>query len=64
VLAHGRTGDVFVIKDGDMVEKRAVTLGPVSQQTAIILSGVTASERLASGNLAGLKDGDRVTIAQ
>jgi RND family efflux transporter MFP subunit len=64
VLAHGRTGDVFVIKDGDMVEKRAVTLGPVSQQTAIILSGVTAGERLASGNLAGLKDGDRVTIAQ
>jgi RND family efflux transporter MFP subunit len=63
VQAHGRTGDVFVIKDGDTVEKRAVALGPVSQQTAMILSGVTAGERLASGNLAGLKDGERVKIA-
>jgi hypothetical protein len=35
----------------------------VSQQTAMILSGVTAGERLASGNLAALKDGERVKIA-
>jgi RND family efflux transporter MFP subunit len=64
VQAHGRTGDVFIIKDDNTLEKRSVALGPVSAQTAVILSGVTAGETLASGELARLRDGDRVKIAQ
>ena len=64
VQAHGRTGDVFVIKEDGVLEKRSVALGPVSQQTAVILSGVIAGDQLASGNLAGLKDGEAVKIAE
>ncbi len=63
VLAHGRTGDVFIIKDDDTLEKRSVALGAVSGQTAVILSGVTAGERLAAGELSRLHEGDRVKVA-
>ena len=64
VMAHGRTGDVFVITDGDTLEKRSVALGPVSQQTIVILSGMTAGEQLVAGNLSTLHDGEKVKIAQ
>lgn len=63
VVAHGRTGDVFVVTGGGVIEKRAVALGPVSQKTAVILSGVAAGDRLVDGNLATLKDGQQVRIA-
>jgi len=41
-----------------------VALGPVSQQTIVILSGMTAGEQLVAGNLSTLHDGEKVTITQ
>lgn len=64
VQAHGRTGDIFVIKDGDTLEKRSVALGLATQQSVVILSGLTAGEQLVAGNLSGLHDGEKVKIAQ
>ncbi|MBN9587426.1 MAG: efflux RND transporter periplasmic adaptor subunit [Alphaproteobacteria bacterium] len=64
VQAHGRTGDIYVIKEDDTLEKRSVALGPVSQQTAVILSGVMAGEKLAAGDLSNLRDGEQVKIAE
>lgn len=63
VVAHGRTGDVYVVSGDGVIEKRAVALGPVSQKTAVILSGVAAGDRLVDGNLTALKDGQQVRIA-
>jgi hypothetical protein len=62
VQAHGRTGDIFVVKDDDTLEKRSVALGPVSPQSVVILSGVTAGEQLVAGNLSGLHEGEKVRI--
>jgi hypothetical protein len=38
------------------------TLGAQTQQGVTILSGLSAGERLAAGDLSQLKDGDRVRI--
>ena len=62
VQASGRTGVVYVIGSEDRIEKRDVALGPQTQQGMTILSGLSAGERLAAGDLSRLKDGDRVKI--
>jgi HlyD family secretion protein len=60
VEMNGRTGSVFVIGEGDTVEKRDVALGLKSPQSVVILSGVSAGDRLAAGDLGKLHDGDKV----
>ncbi|HKQ46035.1 MAG TPA: efflux RND transporter periplasmic adaptor subunit [Rhizomicrobium sp.] len=60
VLGSGRTGSVFVIAADDKIERREVALGPASQQSVTILSGISAGERLAGDNLDKLHDGDRI----
>ncbi|HKY18757.1 MAG TPA: efflux RND transporter periplasmic adaptor subunit [Rhizomicrobium sp.] len=60
VLGSGRTGSVFVIAADDRIERREVALGPASQQSVTILSGISAGERLAGDNLDKLHDGDRI----
>ncbi len=62
VQTSGRTGVVYVIGSEDKIEKRDVALGPQTQQGVTILSGLSAGERLAAGDLSKLKDGDRVKI--
>jgi RND family efflux transporter MFP subunit len=62
VEVNGRTGSVFLIGEGDTVEKREVALGLKSQQSVVILSGVSAGDRLAAGDLGKLHDGDKVKI--
>jgi len=67
VLAAGqnaKTGSVFVIGDGDKIEKREVALGLKTQQNITILSGISAGDRLAGDNLDKLHDGDRVKIQE
>ena len=62
VQVNGRTGVVYVIGSEDKIEKRDVALGPQTQQGVTILSGLSAGDRLAAGDLSRLKDGDRVKI--
>jgi HlyD family secretion protein len=62
VEVNGRTGSVFLIGEGDTVEKREVALGLKSPQSVVILSGVSAGDRLAAGDLGKLHDGDKVKI--
>jgi RND family efflux transporter MFP subunit len=64
VQANGRTGSVFVLGENDTVEKRDVALGLKTDQAVVILSGIAPGDRLASGDLAKLHDGDRVKVEQ
>jgi RND family efflux transporter MFP subunit len=60
-VAGGGTGTVFVVH-GDTVERRAVRLGAGSGDTATILSGLTAGERVAVGDFSQLKDGAKIRV--
>ncbi len=62
VLVQGKTGTVFVMKDDGTVEKRDVALGLKTQASVVILSGLTAGDRLAGDSLDKLHDGDRVKV--
>jgi RND family efflux transporter MFP subunit len=57
------TGAVFVIH-GDTVERRVVRLGARSADGQVVLSGLSAGERVALGDFSKLKDGARVKIAE
>jgi RND family efflux transporter MFP subunit len=64
VQGSGTTGAVFVVHD-DRVERRAIRLGTSSSSDSIIvLSGLTAGERVAVGDFTQLKDGARIRIEQ
>ena len=63
VLGSGAIGSVFVVH-GDSVEQRAVRLGAGGADGVLILSGLTAADRVAAGDLTALKDGARIRIAQ
>jgi hypothetical protein len=64
VRAAGRTGTVFLVKDDGTVEKRDVALGLKTAQAVTVLSGISAGDRLAAGDLSKLHDGDRVKTAE
>ncbi len=59
--AGADTGVVFLVH-GDKVERRAVKLGVASAGNQIILSGVTAGDRLAVGDLSKLSDGIAIRV--
>ncbi len=62
VQASGDTGVVFVLNE-DHVERRSVRLGARISAGQIVLSGLTAGARLASGDLEKLTDGAKVRVA-
>ena len=64
VQVNGRTGSVFVLGENDTVEKREVALGLKTDQAVVVLSGIAPGDRLASGDLSKLHDGERVKIAE
>ena len=64
VRVNGRTGTVFLVKDDGTVEKREVALGLKTSQAVTVLSGITAGDRLAAGDLTRLQDGSRVKAAE
>ena len=64
VQVHGATGTVFLVKEDGTVEKRDVALGLKTPQAVVILSGIAAGDRLVSGELDKLHDGDRVKTAE
>jgi RND family efflux transporter MFP subunit len=63
VQESGATGAVYVLHD-DTVERRAVRLGASGGESITVLSGLTAGERVASGDLSRLKDGSKVRVEQ
>ena len=63
VQASGETGVVFILR-GDIVERRAVRLGASSGDNATVLSGLSAGDRVAIGDLTQLKDGAKVRVEQ
>lgn len=63
VLDDNGSAAVFVIKD-DKVERRAVKVGAKDNQGVQVLSGVSAGERLAAGDLSKLHDGATVKVTQ
>ena len=62
VQVSGDTGVVYVLTD-DRVERRSVRLGARTSAGQIVLSGITAGARLATGDLDKLTDGARVRVA-
>jgi len=64
VEANGRTGSVFLIRDGDTVERRDVALGLKTAQSVTVLSGLSGGDRLAAGDLSKLHDGDKVKVLE
>jgi RND family efflux transporter MFP subunit len=63
VQISGATGVVFVLR-GDVVERRAVRIGVSNSDSATVLSGLAAGERVAIGDFAQLKDGAKVRVEQ
>jgi RND family efflux transporter MFP subunit len=61
VQASGDTGVVFVLND-NRVERRTVRLGGRVAAGQVVLSGITAGARLATGDLTKLTDGARVRV--
>jgi multidrug efflux system membrane fusion protein len=67
VTALVREGDdafVYVLGEGDIVHRRKVTAGLVSDQAAEILTGIEEGERVVSEGAAGLPDGAKVAIRE
>jgi RND family efflux transporter MFP subunit len=64
VLGSGRSGSVFLIGENGAVEKRDVALGLKTAQSVAILSGISAGDRVVSGGLDKLHDGDKVKIQE
>ncbi len=63
VNANGDTGVVFVIH-GNEVERRTVRLGARTPEGQTLLSGVTAGEQLATGDLSKLTDKARIRVEE
>ncbi len=63
VRKDGERDVVFVIR-GDRVERRAVGLGPAPGDEAVVLSGITAGERVVVEGPADLKDGAAVSVEE
>jgi len=61
VQGAGDAGVVFVIKD-KAVERRAVKLGGKGPDGQVVLSGISAGDKLAVGDLSKLQDGTKISI--
>ncbi len=61
VQGSGDTGVVFVL-NGNRVERRSVRLGARLDAGQIVLSGLTAGTRVATGDLGQLSDGAKVRV--
>ncbi len=54
-------GVVFVV-NGELVERRAITVGGTTADGVLVTSGLRSGERAATGALGALRDGARITI--
>lgn len=63
VQAQGATGVVFVL-NGEKLERRAVKLGGRGTDGQQVISGLSASDKVVSGDLTKLSDGLKVKLAE
>lgn len=63
VQVNGDTGVLFVIKS-DKLERRAVRLGGKSSDGIHVLSGISAGDSVAVGDMSKFSDGAKVKIAE
>lgn len=63
VQVSGETGVLFVIKN-DKLERRAVRLGGKSSEGLHVLSGLSAGESIAVGDMSKFSDGAKVQITE
>jgi RND family efflux transporter MFP subunit len=63
VQVSGTAGTIFVVHD-DTVERRAVRLGGTSGDGVVVLSGLTAGDRVAVGDFSRLVDGAKIRVEQ
>jgi RND family efflux transporter MFP subunit len=63
VAGDGAAGTVFVVHD-DKVEARQVKVGLRTSQAVTILSGLQAGDRVAVGDLAKLRNCDKVSVQE
>jgi RND family efflux transporter MFP subunit len=63
VQVSGATGALYIVH-GDTVERRAVRLGSSSGDGVVVLSGLSAGERVAVGSFEQLKDGAKIRAEQ
>jgi len=62
--ANNDEATVFVVQEADRrVKETTVILGPVSEDGAVVLSGLEAGDRIAARGLAVLRDGETVAVA-
>jgi hypothetical protein len=61
VSVSGSSGTLYVVHDGH-VEQRSVHIGQLRGQDLEVLSGVSAGEQVALGDLAKLSDGAVVRV--
>jgi RND family efflux transporter MFP subunit len=61
VQGSGSTGVVFVVRDSTL-ERRAVRLGAGNSERVTVTSGLTAGERVATGDFKEMKDGAKIRI--
>ncbi|MBX7198738.1 MAG: efflux RND transporter periplasmic adaptor subunit [Rhodospirillaceae bacterium] len=61
VQGTGDTGVVFIIKD-KAVARRVVTLGGRGPDGQVVLSGLSAGDRIAVGDLSKLQDGTKIIL--
>jgi multidrug efflux pump subunit AcrA (membrane-fusion protein) len=61
VIRELQRAHVFVVQ-GDVAEKRSVTLGLEERDKLEILDGVEAGEKVVVAGQGGLKDGSRIKI--
>ena len=60
----GDAGTVYVLRDDNTVERRAVRLGARDSDGQTVVSGLSAGERVAVGDFGQLTDGVKVKILQ
>ncbi len=60
VRAEGGQDYLWVVGDRDVVERRAVKLGPTDDGMRIVEAGLRPDERVVIAGVEGLKQGDRV----
>jgi RND family efflux transporter MFP subunit len=63
VRKDGGRDVVLVVRD-DLVERRAVTLGDPVDRDVLVISGLTAGERVVVSGPPGLADGDEVRVVE
>jgi multidrug efflux pump subunit AcrA (membrane-fusion protein) len=63
IFEDGGKPYVWVVEDGDVVKRHAITVETVdSEGMAVVLSGISATDRIVKAGVKALHEGDKVKI--